>query len=122
MSRSDLDAGQLRMRYPAFFIVFLLRLFLPLLPQVPVAQFVKYSLVDVTVQGADTYPRSKRVLPGRRWSKGIKKPDVSVVEYKKAKEKASSGKLTFTKTVALEDPESDFKNTLQYEYYNSMRK
>ena len=37
-----------------------------------------------------------------------------------AKEKASSGKLTFTKTVALEDPESDFKNTLQYEYYNSM--
>ena len=39
-----------------------------------------------------------------------------------AKEKASSGKLTFTKTVALEDPESDFKNTLQYEYYNSMRK
>lgn len=40
----------------------------------------------------------------------------------KAKEKASSGKLTFTKTVALEDPESDFKNTLQYEYYNSMRK
>ena len=45
-----------------------------------------------------------------------------VVEYKKAKEKASSGKLTFTKTVALEDPESDFKNTLQYEYYNSMRK
>ena len=40
----------------------------------------------------------------------------------KAKEKASSGKLTFTKTVALEDPKSDFKNTLQYEYYNSMRK
>ena len=57
-----------------------------------------------------------------RCSKGIKKPDVSVVEYKNAKEKASSGKLTFTKTVALEDPESDFKNTLQYEYYNSMRK
>lgn len=40
----------------------------------------------------------------------------------KGKRKASSGKLTFTKTVALEDPESDFKNTLQYEYYNSMRK
>lgn len=57
-----------------------------------------------------------------RWSKGIKKPDISVVEYKRAKEKASSAKLTFTKTVALEDPESDFKNTLQYEYYNSMRK
>lgn len=57
-----------------------------------------------------------------RWSKGIKKPDVCIVEYKKAKEKASSAKLTFTKTVALEDSESDFKNTLQYEYYNSIRK
>lgn len=57
-----------------------------------------------------------------RWSKGIKKPDVSFVSYKTAKEKASSAKLTFTKTVALEDSESDFKNTLQYEYYNSIRK
>ena len=57
-----------------------------------------------------------------RWSKGIKKPDVSFVSYKTAKEKASSTKLTFTKTVALEDSESDFKNTLQYEYYNSIRK
>lgn len=57
-----------------------------------------------------------------RWSKGIKKPDVSFVSYKTAKEKASSGKLTFTKTVSLEDAETTFKNTIQYEYYNSIRK
>lgn len=57
-----------------------------------------------------------------RKSKGIVNPTVSVVPYEKAKEKASSGKLTFTKTVALEDDESDFKNTLQYEYYNTIRK
>ena len=57
-----------------------------------------------------------------RKSKGIVNPTVSVVPYEKAKEKASSAKLTFTKTVALEDEESDFKNTLQYEYYNTIRK
>ena len=57
-----------------------------------------------------------------RWSKGIKKPNVSNVDYKTAKEKASSAKLTFTKTVVLEDYDKDFKNTLQYEYYNSIRK
>lgn len=57
-----------------------------------------------------------------RWSKGIKKPDVSFVSYKTAKEKASSAKLTFTKTVSLEDAETTFKNTIQYEYYNSIRK
>lgn len=57
-----------------------------------------------------------------RWSKGIKKPAVSLTSYKQAKEKASSAKLTFTKTIALEDPEKDFKNNLQYEYYNSIRK
>lgn len=57
-----------------------------------------------------------------RWSNGIKKPVVSLTSYKQAKEKASSAKLTFTKTIALEDPEKDFKNNLQYEYYNSIRK
>lgn len=54
-----------------------------------------------------------------RFSKGIKKPTVSRVSYKKAKEKVSSAKLTYSKTVVLEDPATDFKNTLQYEYYNN---
>lgn len=57
-----------------------------------------------------------------RFSKGIVEPTVSVVPYAKAKEKASSGKLTFSKTIRLDDEESDFNNTLQYEYYNSIRK
>ena len=57
-----------------------------------------------------------------RKSKGIKEPTISLVPYEIAKEKASSAKLTFSKTVALEDEETDFKNNLQYEYYNSIRK
>ena len=57
-----------------------------------------------------------------RWSKGIKKPTVSLLPYKEAKEKVSAATPTFSKTVVLEDSQSDFKNILQYEYYNSMRK
>ena len=57
-----------------------------------------------------------------RWSKGIKKPTVSLLPYEKAKEKVSAATPTFLKTVVLEDSQSGFKNTLQYEYYNSMRK
>lgn len=57
-----------------------------------------------------------------RKSKGIREPTVSLVSYEDAKEKVSSAKLTFSKTVALEDEERDFKNTLQYEYYNRVRK
>lgn len=57
-----------------------------------------------------------------RKSKGIIEPNVSLVSYEKAKEKVSSAKLTFGKTVILEDEISDFKNTFQYEYYNSIRK
>lgn len=57
-----------------------------------------------------------------RKSNGIVNPTVSVVPYEMAKEKASSGKLTFSKTIRLDDEESDFNNTLQYEYYNTIRK
>lgn len=57
-----------------------------------------------------------------RFSKGIVEPTVSVVPYEKAKEKASSAKLTFSKTIRLDDEESNFNNTLQYEYYNTIRK
>jgi hypothetical protein len=56
-----------------------------------------------------------------RWSRGVKKPEVEVTTYKKAKEKASSAKLTYAKAVVIEDPERDFENTLIYEYYNSAR-
>lgn len=57
-----------------------------------------------------------------RKSKGIVEPTVSLVSYETAKEKASSAKLTFSKSIRLCDEESDFQNTLQYEYYNSIRK
>lgn len=57
-----------------------------------------------------------------RKSKGIVNPTVSVVPYEMAKEKASSAKLTFSKTIRLDDEESAFQNTLQYEYYNTIRK
>lgn len=57
-----------------------------------------------------------------RKSKGIVDPTVSLVPYEVARKKASSAQLTFSKTVALQDEEKDFKNTLQYEYYNSIRK
>lgn len=57
-----------------------------------------------------------------RWSKGIKKPAVSLTSYEQAKEKISSAKLTFSKTVSLEDADNDFKNTITYEYYNSIKK
>jgi len=39
-----------------------------------------------------------------------------------AKEKASAGTLTFTKTVQLKDTKKDFENTIQTEYYNTKRK
>lgn len=57
-----------------------------------------------------------------RYSKGIKKPDVSYVDYKSAKEKISSGKLTFSKTLSLTDPDSRYANVLHYDYYNTIRK
>lgn len=65
------------------------------------------------------YPPGFRIF---RWSTGIKEPDVSLITYKQAKKKVCSAKQTFSKTVILEDPEKEFKNTLQYEYYNSIKK
>lgn len=57
-----------------------------------------------------------------RWSKGIKKPLITEISYKTAKEKISSAKLTFSKTVVLEDLDTSFENKLTYEYYNRIRK
>lgn len=57
-----------------------------------------------------------------RKSRGIIEPKISYVSYREAKEKVGLAKLTYSKTVALEDEERDFKNTLHYEYYNKIRK
>lgn len=62
------------------------------------------------------YPSGTHIF---RWSKGIKKPTVEYSEYKKAKEKVSSAKLTYSKVVLLNDSDNEFNNTLKYEYYNS---
>lgn len=55
-----------------------------------------------------------------RYSKGIKKPSVSHLSYKKALETVL-GSMTYTKSVHLEDTENDYSNTYQYQYYNSLR-
>ena len=57
-----------------------------------------------------------------RWSKGIKKPDISFMTEEQAKEKVSADTLTFEKTVIIENPAADFKSTLNYRYYNSKRR
>lgn len=57
-----------------------------------------------------------------RYSRGIKKPAVTLQSYEQAKENISSAKLTFKKSVLLSDDETGFANTLTYEYYNSTRK
>ena len=56
-----------------------------------------------------------------RYSKGCKKPVVSYTDYESAKEKACVGAQTFTKAVMLLDDDSDFADTIIYEYYNTKR-
>lgn len=92
-----------------------------------------YKIKEVEVADENGVKKSKKYIKGGRlhlyppgfhifrWSRGVKKPEVSIVSYKEAKKKASAATLTFSKTVSLEDVETDFKNTLQYEYYNSKR-
>lgn len=57
-----------------------------------------------------------------RWSKGIKKPVVTVTSYEQALKSVGSAKLTYEKSIVLSDPEKDFHNTLSYQYYNTTRK
>lgn len=73
------------------------------------------------VKGArlQLYPTGFHIF---RHSKGIKKPVVTRQSYKQAKEKVGSAKQTFSKSVYLSDEETDYENTLTYEYYNSTRK
>ena len=99
-----------------------------------VSEFVCKGIKEVEYEDENGTKQTKKYIKGARLymyppkfnlyrkSKGIVEPTVSLVSYETAKQKASSGKLTFSKTVLLEDDESDFKNTLQYEYYNSIRK
>ena len=56
-----------------------------------------------------------------RFSRGLKKPDVETMTYRRfeEKEKASSGKLTFCKRVDIVD--DSFETSINYEYYNKLK-
>lgn len=56
-----------------------------------------------------------------RWSKGIKKPIVSLMRDEHAEKKVSGDTLTFEKTVSLSDSDANFESILNYRYYNSKR-
>lgn len=57
-----------------------------------------------------------------RCSRGIKKPDISYVLQKDAIKKVSSAKLTYESTVKITDETRNFFNTLNYKYYNKIKK
>lgn len=56
-----------------------------------------------------------------RYSRGCKKPVVTYTDYESAKEKACGGAQTFSKAVVLLDENSEFSDTIVYEYYNTNR-
>lgn len=92
------------------------------------------ALKDVQYKDEDGKQQTKRYVKGARllmyppgfhifrWSKGIIKPDIVLLEEKEAQEKVSAATLTFEKTVHLIDPDHEFESTLNYRYYNSKRK
>lgn len=57
-----------------------------------------------------------------RCSRGIKEPAIFKDCEKEVQKivKASSAKLTFEKTITIQDSETEFNNTLNYRYYNSI--
>ena len=57
-----------------------------------------------------------------RFSTGIKKPIVYYDSEEIAQKKVSSAKLTYEKTIQLVDEENDFEKTINYRYYNKIRK
>lgn len=57
-----------------------------------------------------------------RCSRGIKKPVVTYRPEEMAQKKVSSAKLTYEKTILLSDKDNDFEKTINYRYYNSIRK
>lgn len=92
------------------------------------------EIKEVEVETDDGKKITKRFVKGARLryypvgfnpfscTRNCVQPTVSNCTYKTAKEKASAGTLTFTKTVVLKDTEKDFENTIQTEYYNTKRK
>lgn len=57
-----------------------------------------------------------------RCSKGILKPTITYEPEIIAQKKVSAGTLTYEKTIQLIDQENDFEKTINYRYYNKIRK
>jgi rep protein len=101
-------------------------------PNTDIDKIAEIKEVDIETENGQTI--KKRYVKGARLhyyppyfnpfrcTRNCVKPTVSNVSYKMAKEKASAGTLTFTKTVQLKDTKKDFENTIQTEYYNTKRK
>lgn len=53
-----------------------------------------------------------------RWSKGIKMPVISKVQEQVALSKVGSAKLTFERTIRLNDESQDFQAVMNYRYFN----
>lgn len=64
------------------------------------------------------YPPGMHIF---RWSRGVKKPEVERIKYKKAKEKVGTAIPTYTETKTLTDDKSGFESILSREYYNTRR-
>lgn len=96
-------------------------------------QNVNVSVKEVNAIDENGQPIKKRFVKGARlymyppgfrifrWSRGIKKPVISYITNDEAEKKVSSAKLTYEKTVALSDEETNFNATLNYRYYNTTR-
>lgn len=57
-----------------------------------------------------------------RCSRGVKKPEISYDSEIRAQKKISGATLTFERTISLTDSDSAYSNTINYRYYNKIRK
>lgn len=89
---------------------------------------------DVEVLQPDGQKIPKKIIKGGRLhmypahfnlyrcSRGIKAPEITkeIEKDVQKKLKASSAKLTFEKTISIQDADTEYQNTLNYRYYNSI--
>ena len=92
------------------------------------------QIKDVEVLEADGTKIPKKIIKGGRLhmypahfnlyrcSRGIKAPEITkeIEKDVQKKLKASSAKLTFEKTISIHNADTEYKNTLNYRYYNSI--
>lgn len=65
------------------------------------------------------YPAQMHIF---RWSRGVKKPEVTYTTYQNAKEQVGAATPTYQKAIYMTDDDTGYSNTLYYEYYNTARK